>query len=140
MSDELPIVLTLHTPGTNAGAVDTEVYCINVTREAVRIAVSSTGFSTIDDEGTLLHHGSQPVDLTLAPGEAARIGDVVAWEWDGHVGLFITFTDVESGRVRRATYNLRHGIDHRKPQPHAFDGKGGYITPPEHLETIEAGS
>ena len=140
MSDDLPIVLTLHTPGTNAGAVDTEVYCINVTREAVRIAVSSTGFSTIDDEGTLLHHGSAPVELSLVPGEAARIGDVVAWEWDGHVGLFITFTDIESGRVRRGTYNLRHGIDHRKPQPHAFDGKGGYITPPGHLETIEAES
>ena len=133
MSDDLPIVLTLHTLGTNAGAVDTEVYCINVTHEAVRIAVRSTGFSAIDDEGTLLHHGSPPVDLTLAPGEAACIADVVAWEWDGHVGLFITFTDVETGRVRRATYNLRHGIDRQEPQPHAFDSKGGYITPPDHL-------
>ena len=138
MSDDLPIVLTLRTPGTNAGAVDTEVYCINVTREAVRIAVSSTGFSTIDDEGTLLHHGSAPVELTLAPGEAARIGDVVAWEWDGHVGLFVTYAGVESGRVRRATYNLRHGIDHRQPRPHAFDAKGGYITPPAYVEVDEA--
>ena len=108
-------MLTLRAPGTNAGAVDTEVHCINVTREPVRIAVSSTGFSTIDDEGTLLHHGSAPVELTLAPSEAARIGDVVAWEWDGHVGLFVTFTDVGTGRVRRVTYNLRHGVDHREP-------------------------
>ena len=130
MSDDLPIVLTLHTPGTNAGAVDTEVYCINVTCQAVRIAVSSTGFSTIDDDGTLLHHGSSAVELTLSPGEAARIADVVAWEWDGHVGLFIVFTDVENGRERRATYNLRHGIDHRNAQPHAFTVKAGYITPP----------
>jgi hypothetical protein len=135
MYDDLPIVLTLHAPGTDAGAVDTEVYCINVTREAVRIAVSSTGFSAIDDEGTLLHHGSAPVELTLAPGEAARIGDVVAWEWDGCVGLFIIFTDVESRRVRRATYNLRHGIDNREPPPHAFDAKGGYITPPSLVQT-----
>jgi hypothetical protein len=134
MSDDLPIVLCLRTSGADAGAVDTEVYCVNVTGEAVRIAVSSTGFSSIDDEGTLLHHGSAPVELTLAPGEAARIGDVVAWEWDGHVGLFITFTDVESGRVRRATYNLRHGIDHREPRPHAFAARGGYITPPAHVQ------
>jgi hypothetical protein len=139
VADDLPVVLTLHTPGTNAGAVDTEVYCINVTREAVRIAVSSTGFSTIDDEGTLLHHGSPPLDLRLAPGEAARIADVVAWEWDGHVGLFIVFTDVETGRVRRAAYNLRHGIDHRNAQPHAFPGKGGYITPPVQLAAMAPG-
>jgi hypothetical protein len=130
MPDDLPIVLCLRTPGADAGAVDTEVYCINVTCQTLRIAVSSTGFSTIDDEGTLLHHGSAPVELTLAPGEAACIGDVVAWEWDGHVGLFITFTNVETGRERRATYNLRHGIDHREPRAHAFAGKGGYITAP----------
>ncbi|MDQ6944127.1 MAG: hypothetical protein M3169_16635 [Candidatus Eremiobacteraeota bacterium] len=110
-----------------------------MTRNAVRIAVSSTGFSTIDDEGTLLHHGSPPLDLTLAPGEAARIGDVVAWEWDGHVGLFVIFTDVESGRVRRATYNLRHGIGPREPPPHTFVGKGGYVTPPGLVQTDEAG-
>ena len=135
--DDLPIVVTMRTPGTNAGAVDTEVYCINVTGETVCINVSSTGFSTIDDEGTLLHHGSAPLELTLAPGEAARIGDVVAWEWDGHVGLFVTFMDAESGRVRRATYNLKHGIGHRPPPPHAFEAKGGYVTPPGHLQTDE---
>ncbi|MDB5070582.1 MAG: hypothetical protein JWM87_1693 [Candidatus Eremiobacteraeota bacterium] len=140
MSDELPLVFTLHTPGTNAGAVDTEVYCVNVTSEAVRIAVSSTGFTTIDDDGTLLHHGSGPADLTLAPGAAARIGDVVAWEWDGHVGLVIDFTGIETGITRRATYNLKHGIGNHPPPPHTFAGKGGYITPPGVVQTVGAES
>jgi hypothetical protein len=115
-----------------------KVYCINVTREPVHIAVISSGFTTINDEGTLLHHGSAPVELTLAPGLAARIGDVIAWEWDGHVGLRIEFTGIETGIKRRATYNLKHGIENRPPPAYAFAGKGGYITPPGGVQTIEA--
>jgi hypothetical protein len=129
MADELPIVLVLRAPGLNAGAVDTQVQCVNVTSRAYRIEVSSTGFTTIDDDGTLLHHGSVPVQLTLAPGESGPIADVVAWEWDGHVGLFIVFTEVETGQVCRATYNLKHGAGHR-PQDPAVGATSGYITPP----------
>lgn len=139
MSGELPIVLVLRTPGTDSGAVDTEVYCVNVTEKACHVAVSSTGFTTIDDEGTLLHHGSAPVQLTLDPGEAAKIADVVAWEWDGHVGLLIAFTDPETGAGCRATYNLRHRVAH-SPQPaRGFAAKGGYVTPPGYVTEVAAG-
>ena len=138
MADDLPIVLTLHTPGTNAGAVDTEVYCINVTREAVRIAVSSTGFSTIDDEGTLLHHGSPPLDLTLAPGEAAR-----SVTWSHGNGTDTSGCSSSSPTSSPAACAVRHTISGTARPPEAaaarVRGKGGYVTPPGFVQTGEAG-
>lgn len=134
MSDDLPLVLTLRTPGTDVGAVDTHVHCINVTSTRYHVAVTSAGFTTIDDEGTMMHHGSAPVEVTLDPGEAAQIADVVAWEWDGAVWLSVKYTDPATGSVRGAAYNLKHGIDDRPPKRDAT--KSGYVTPPAHVTTL----
>ena len=134
MAHELPTVINLRLPTKGAGEIDTEVYCINTTPHPYRVAVESTGFTTIDDEGALLHHGSAPVRVTIQPGEVAQIGDVVAWEWDGHVGLVIEFSNIDTGYACRATYNLKYLTDHRTPD---FSGlqkqiatKIGYIIPP----------
>jgi hypothetical protein len=133
MTDELPIVLNLRLPPAGAGAIDTEVFCVNTTPHTYRVAVASTGFTTIDDDGTLLHHGSKPVQVTLRPGDTGQIGDVVAWEWDGHVGLVIEFSNLDTGYACRATYNLKHGIDHRAPDLSPLTAqlatKYGYVIP-----------
>jgi hypothetical protein len=144
MPDELPIVLALRLPPTGAGAIDTEVYCVNTTAHTFRVAVTSTGFSTIDDDGTPLYHGSKAVQVTLRPGDLGQIGDVVAWEWDGHVGLVIEFSNVETGYACRATYNLKHGIAHRAPDlstpTHHPATKYGYVIPVGVVKELAPGS
>jgi len=137
MSAELPIILNIRTPGTDAGAVDTEVYCVNVTRYAFRVAASSASFSIIDDDGTIMHHGAPAVELELRPGDAARISDVVAWEWDGRVGLLVAFTNLASGVACRAVYSLSLDIDQRTWRPSGVREKSGYISPPTLLTSDE---
>jgi hypothetical protein len=114
MPDEpLPIVIVQRTPGLDTGAKDTLVRCVNDTTDAFHIAVQSSGFLTIDDDGTMMQTGPADVAQTLQPGESAQIGDVVSWEWDGHVGLSIRYTNVRTGRTYGTAYNLKHGIDDR---------------------------
>ena len=139
MSAELPIVLNLRTPGTDAGAVDTEVYCVNVTPDAFRVAASSRSFSTIDDEGTVMEHGAPPVQLELRPGEAGRISDVVAWEWDGAVMLRVVFTNLTDGIAHRALYSLAKGVDHRAWRIADRPEKSGYISPPTLVQPEDEG-
>ena len=138
MSAELPIVLNIRTPGTDAGAVDTEVYCVNVTPDAFRVAASSTSFSTVDDEGTVMEHGAPPVELELRPGEAGRISDVVAWEWDGAVMLLVMFTNLATGVAYRALYSLAKGIDHRRWRLSGALEKSGYVSPPTLVSLVTA--
>ena len=130
---ELPIVLVLRLPPAGSGAIDAEVFGVNATPHSYRVAAASTGFSTIDDEGTLLHHGAKPVQVTLRSGDAGQIGDVVAWEWDGHVGLVIEFSNLETGYACRATYNL-------KPLTEQPATLCGYVVPPGVINELAAGS
>jgi hypothetical protein len=127
---ELPIILNIRVPGTDAGAVDTEVYCVNVTPHAFGVAASGASMSTIDDDGTVMEHGAPPVQLQLRPGEAGRIADVVAWEWDGWVALRVVFKNLATGVASRALYSLAKGIDQRTWRASGEFVKSGYISPP----------
>lgn len=114
MPDEpLPTVIVQRTPGLDTGAKDTLVRCVNATADAFHVAVGSSGFLTIDDEGTMMQTGPAGVTVTLQPGESAQIGDVVSWEWDGHVGLSIRYTNLRTHRAYGTAYNLKHGSDDR---------------------------
>ncbi|GEM_PF-3013943 len=119
MADEpLPIVIVQRTPGLDTGAKDTVVRCVNPTGDAYHVEVHSSAFLTIDDEGTMMQTGPADVTLTLKPGESAQIGDVVAWEWDGHVGLGIRYTNLRTHRTYGTAYNLKHGSDDRPIEWH----------------------
>lgn len=114
MPDEpLPIVIVQRTPGLDTGAKDTIVRCVNTTADPFQVAVRSSGFLTIDDDGTMMQTGPADITLTLQPGESAQIGNVVAWEWDGHVGLGIRYMNLRTGRIYGTAYNLKHGSDDR---------------------------
>jgi hypothetical protein len=116
--DALPIVIVQRTPGLDTGAKDTIVRSVNETGDAYQLAVRSSGFLTIDDEGTMMQTGPADITLALQPGESAQIGDVVAWEWDGHVGLGIRYTNLRTGRIFGTAYNLKHGSDNRPVEWH----------------------
>ncbi len=126
---ELPILVKVWLEGvTNAGEIDAEIYCINQTGQPFLVAARSTSFTTVDEEtGSAVHHGSRPVEILIAPGEATLVGDVMGWEWDGVVGMELCFRAVGAAAGVRASYNLK------EPQgPYAIEalGKNGFLIPP----------
>lgn len=86
----------------DAGEIDTDIYCANLTATPFLVEVRSASFTTVDEAtGAALTHGADPVAILLAPGAAAKIGDVAGWEWDGFVGLDLIFqADGAASRVR----------------------------------------
>jgi hypothetical protein len=105
----IPIIVRVDIPGvTDAGEVDAEVYCVNDTGEPFSIRVRSNSFTTVDeDAGTVVRHGSDPVERSLAPGAAVRIAAVRGWEWDGHVGVEVEYRGERGGGWERRTYGLK---------------------------------
>lgn len=95
---ELPHIVCVRIPGvTDASLVDTEVFAVNETLVTYQLFTESTSFTTADEElGTVVEHGSAPRVAALYPGEAALIGTVRGWEWDGHVGVLVRFVDAAS--------------------------------------------
>jgi hypothetical protein len=129
MPDEpLPSVVVKRTATLDTGAKDTIVHCVNATDSAFVVDVRSSAFLTVDDDGTTMQTGPADVTVTLQPGETAKIGDVVAWEWDGHVGLSIRYTNAHTGRRYGTAYNLKHGPNGR-PVEWKFNEPVEYTVP-----------
>lgn len=128
--DAFPLIVRVHVPGVaDAGEVDTEVYCVNATSEDFAVDVHSNSFTTVDEEvGTVVEHGSAPVQTWLAPGAAVRVAQVRGWEWDGHVGITVDFTRRADGGRARKTYALKRGAE---PYTVPGLGKEGCVVPPE---------
>jgi hypothetical protein len=110
MTDELPILVRVTVPktGFDPDAVDAEIYCVNTTAETFSISTAGESFTTLDEEsGEGVKHGSQPLNFLLLPGELKLVADVKGWEWDGHVGIEITFQESGSSEITRKSYNLK---------------------------------
>lgn len=108
----LPIIVGISVPPTryDPDAVDTEVYCVNTTSLAYAISVRSESFTTVDEEeGTVVEHGSAPGKHRIQPGEYVMVADVEGWEWDGHVGIEVSFQAEGSSVITVKTYNLKEG-------------------------------
>lgn len=107
----LPTVVCVRVEGVkDAGEIDTEVFCVNETPVPYQLSVRSTSFTTVDEEtGAAVEHGSGVPSATVRPGEAVLIGAVAGWEWDGHVGMEITFMDAQTGSEAVRAYSLKEG-------------------------------
>ena len=129
---ELPHIVCVRIPGvTDASLVDTEVFAMNETSVTYQIFAESTSFTTVDEEvGTVVEHGSTPHVAALHPGEAALIGMVRGWEWDGHVGVLIRFVDAASSAETVRSYAFKRG-DERLMLPGGT--REGWIVPGQRL-------
>jgi hypothetical protein len=109
---ELPIIVRVSIPQTryNPDAVDADIYCVNTTSQSFSVAVTSQSFTTVDEEnGLTVEHGSAPGQYVLSAGECVWVASVEGWEWDGHIGLEVTFKAGGSGAMIVRTYNLKEG-------------------------------
>jgi hypothetical protein len=108
LKENLPIIVRTDVEQTkfDMDAVDAEVYCVNITDQEFFISTSSESFTTIDEEsGDTASHGSNSVSKKLSPGEFFKIAEVKGWEWDGHVGIEVSFKQNEN--VITKSYNLK---------------------------------
>lgn len=108
-------------------AVDAEIYCVNATANTFFIATRSESFTTLDEEtGLAAQHGSDPKMVLLAPGDSALIADVKGWEWDGHVGIHLSFLEKGKDTPVMKSYDFKKSISDLTIAP----GKTGRIIPP----------
>ena len=132
---ELPLLVCVPIEtGGNASLTDTEIYCVNLTSRTFEVAARNESFTTVDEEtGAGIAHGSPPKTMVLAPGEAAQVGDVVAWEWDGAVGMNITYTPDGDGPPVFASFLLNWD---RGPETLTIpsNGKTGRIATPSRIQ------
>lgn len=107
---DLPTVLIQEVESRTADDVAELIHLENETDRTYFARVRASFFTTVDDEsGEALHHGPAPTEVELAPGERARIGDILGWEWDSMLSLDIEFRYPDSGAGRRVSYDLSRG-------------------------------
>jgi hypothetical protein len=81
---------------------------VNTTSSTFSIATQSESFTTIDENtGETAEHGSEPKNISLAPGTHVLIADVKGWEWDGHVGIEVLFREEGKGTPIIKSYNFK---------------------------------
>ncbi len=108
--DDLPAVLIQGVESRTADDVVEIIYLQNDTDRTYVAKVRADFFTTVDDEsGEALHHGPAGTEVELAPGERARVGDIVGWEWDSALGFDIEFRLAEDDGSRRVHYDLQAG-------------------------------
>lgn len=110
MKENLPLIIRVDIPQTkfDVDAVDAEIFCVNTTSVIFSISSNSESFTTVDEEiGTVAQHGSDPVRISLAPGEFRKIAEVHGWEWDGHVGISIVFQSNEKKNSIVKNYDFK---------------------------------
>lgn len=109
---EIPLLIRVDVPFTtfDPDAPDAQIYCVNETQNPFEINSNSTSFTAIDEElGESISHGSAPVKKIILQGESALIADVLGWEWDGFVGLELTFINLTEKKSIVKNYNLKSG-------------------------------
>lgn len=90
------------------GAVDAQVYCVNISTHDLEIEMLNQSFTTIDDDsGLTAQHGTSNHKFILKPNEVKLIAQVCGWEWDGHVGVEIKFNEVGSNLITKNSYDLK---------------------------------
>lgn len=103
-SGEVPAVVVHHLKGTDADAVDAVIYCVNQTPHTFHLSTRSESFTTVDEQTGAVARYGPPAELTVRPGETARLGDVYGWEWDGVVALDVAFLREGSPEWMRAIH------------------------------------
>ncbi len=107
LRDDLPTVLIQGVEARTADDVVEIIYLENDSDRTYSATVRADFFTTVDDaSGAAAHHGPAPSEVELAPGERARIGDILGWEWDSWLGLVIEFRHRNSGGGTRVSYDL----------------------------------
>lgn len=107
---DLPALLMQAVDSKTADDVVEIIYLQNDTDRNYVATVRANFFTTVDDEsGAALHHGPAGTEVELAPGERARVGDILGWEWDSARGLHIEFRHAEESGARSVHYNLAAG-------------------------------
>ena len=113
-SDPLPSVFTQDVPAKTADDVVEIIYMRNDTARTWAATIRARFSQTVDDEsGAEIVHGPPGLEIELAPGERARIGDILGWEWDSAVRrLEVEYGHAGDDGPRRVSYNLaRRGYD-----------------------------
>ena len=132
---DIPLLVRVSFGGVSeAGEIDTEVYCVNLSSKPFQISVRSASFTTVDEEvGTVVEHGSAPAQMILLPGEAKMVSEVAGWEWDGYVGIELKLRESDASFGLRLSYDLK-----RSAGEFAIEslGKKGYIVHPSHTSRI----
>lgn len=107
-SPAIPLIVLVEIDSKSADDVDTEVYCLNTTERAWLVDVQSESFTTVDEEvGTVVEHGSPPMSRLVEADEAVKVAEVRGWEWDGYVGIEVTFRVPDSEERYHETYPFR---------------------------------
>jgi hypothetical protein len=132
---DFPILIRVTLPGVyDAGQIDTELYCVNLTLKQFQVSTRSNSFTTVDEDvGTVIEHGSEPTEVILLPGEAKKVGDVAGWEWDGYVGIELRFKEDGSGEGMRVSYDLKRAAEGYRIEAL---GKSGRVVPPSYTRRI----
>lgn len=133
---ELPLLVCVPIEtGGNASLIDTELYCVNLTSRTFDVDARSESHTTVDEEtGAGIAHGSPPKSVVLAPGEAAQVGDVAAWEWDGAVGMSITYRPAGDDAPIYVSYLPSHFRRDSEPLVVPSNGKSGHIITPFRIQ------
>ncbi len=111
MNDDLPTVIVKETESHHTADDVVEIIYLQNDTDRIWVATVRANFTTtVDDEsGQALHHGSAGTEVKLAPGERARVGDVLGWELDSSLGLQIEFRHPEGNGARVVHYMLEFG-------------------------------
>ena len=132
MNDDLPTLFEQEVESHTPDDVTDIIYLQNDTDRTYVATVRAKFFTTVDDvSGEALYHGPAGTEVELAPGERARVGDILGWEWDSYLSLVIEFRHAKSSESRRVSYTLRSGGRVRH-----VDGLGEVLeVPPDTMET-----
>ncbi len=93
----------------NPDAVDAQIYCINTGETDLNVKLLSESFITIDEESGDTADDSTAEEFSLTPGEVRLISEIAGWEWDGHVGMKISYAPVDRGKSVVKSYDFKSG-------------------------------
>lgn len=88
-------------------AVDAQIYCINTSGLDILVSTSNESFITIDEETGATANDNSSERFILKPGEVRLISEIAGWEWDGHVGMKISYAPVVGGKSVSKSYNFK---------------------------------
>lgn len=90
-------------------AVDARVYRINTSEKELVVDTSGESFMTIDEESGATADDNSSDRFILKPGEVRLIAEIAGWEWDGHVGMKISYAPVAGGGSTSKSYDFKSG-------------------------------
>jgi len=109
--------------GFDIDAIDARIYCINTSDGELAIGISGESFMTVDEESGETADDAATERFFLKPGEVHLIAEIAGWEWDGHVGMKITYAPLSGGKSISRSYDFKSGNSNYKIESLNLQGR-----------------